>query len=259
MVALPLTADSQTDEVLLTATLATDRNLYSTISMEGSLDADSQDFFWIVDTTTLTYRIVNLTGNTDGDANRIHQVVQEKLAAEVPFPVERVKQRLAEAQSLKQAGLADFFGRSAAVNAQRLWPYPTCYGGGQAAIGTFDLARIKLTDTYTWSDWWYDGSGSYTASAGGSCWANPATIAGTHWYVAACNGDLSSSLFNADAFTNNLSYNFAFLFDHKYTWVSQRARVYQINGFAFWSTSHIDWGEASLLIFGWTLLGYAGC
>ena len=65
--------------------------------MAGALNADSHDFFWLVDSRTNTYRILTLTGSIDSDANRIYRAVQEKVAADTTFPVERVKQRLAEA------------------------------------------------------------------------------------------------------------------------------------------------------------------
>lgn len=260
MVALTLMPDSQTDEILPTVTLATDGNGHRAIRMEGSFDADSHDFFWFVDSSARTYRILNLTGSTDDDANRIHQVIQGNLTAEEPASVERLKQQLVEVQNRKQARKADFFERSAAAyDHAAAQSYPTCYGGGEAAIGTFDLPTIQLTETYTWSDWWYDGSGSYDTSAGGNCWANPKTLFGTHWYVEACDGELITNSYSAWASTGNLSYNYDFLDDDQYTWVYEEADVYHSHGSPSWSTYHYDWGEASSLIFGFTLLGWAAC
>jgi len=93
----------------------------------------------------------------------------------------------------------------------------------------------------------------------GSCWANPETPFGTHWFVESCFGDLSASLFHALAVTENLSYNYDFLDNDLYTWVRDSAYVYQTEGFPGWATFSDDWGEASELIFGITLLGYSVC
>ena len=107
-----------------------------------------------------------------------------------------------------------------------------CSGGGEASIGTFDIVFIKLTETYTWADWWHDGYGYYTVNSGGKCWENPKTIANTKWYVESCYGDLDADYDSAYAVTNNLSYNYNFLDDDQYTWVNQQASVYHFNGSA---------------------------
>ena len=184
-------------------------------------------------------------------------------------------------QSRKQARRAEFYRRANARRAQAaLRPssggsplvrlasfggsptaapqFPACYGGGEAAIATYDPIFIKLVETYTWGDWWFDGYGSYSAYAGGSCWANPNTGLST-WYVGACSGDLSTSLSHALAATDNYSYNWDFGFNNIPTEVADASYVYQTNGYPGWQTFHDDWGEFSEIIFGWTLLGYSWC
>ena len=256
MVARPLTNDSQSEEVLPTATLATDGNGYRSIRMKGSF-ATSQDFFWIIDTRTLTYRIFNLTENIDEDANRILQVIQENLQAEATaVPVERLRRRIEEAQSRKQSRMAEFSARSKAAASTS---FPTCYGGGQAAIRTFDAVLIRLTETYTWADWEYPGDGTFQSHGGGRCWANPKTILRTSWYVEACDESHNATPYRSYTSTANLAYNNDFMFDSEFTWVNQGANVLHNNGSAAWDVWHRDWGEANFLIFGITLLGSASC
>ena len=111
----------------------------------------------------------------------------------------------------------------------------------------------------TWASWWFDGSGAYGVSAGGSCWANPETSAGTHWYQDACPGNLYSDPTYALAHTENLSHNYDFGDDDYQTWVDDQADVYQTSGSPGFSLFSDDWGEYSWLIYGSAILGWASC
>ena len=137
--------------------------------------------------------------------------------------------------------------------------YPVCSGGGQAEIGHFDPIWIQLTDTYTWASWWYNGYGDFSVTAGGSCWANPETYVGTHWYQDACSGQLSSNVTYALAHTENLSHNSDFGDPDYQTWVDDQADVYQTSGSPGFALFSDDWGEGDFLIFGYALLGWATC
>jgi hypothetical protein len=96
-------------------------------------------------------------------------------------------------------------------------------------------------------------------SAGGSCWANPETWVGTHWFQDACPGQLSSDVSFAFAHTENFSHNLDFGSPTLPTYVHDQADVYQTSGLPGWATFKDDWGEFSSLFFGLTLLGWARC
>ncbi len=266
--------------------------------MRGSLNENTKDFFWVVDSTTGRYRTIALTG-TPGDANRIHSLLGEKLPSGRQITLDKVRQNLAELESRKQARRADFYRRAdarrlqaalnrppsgipglrlaslrglsaarqpgdeippsaAAFNALAAQPFPRCYGGGEAAIAHMDAIFQRLVETYTWADWWFDGYGSYQAYAGGSCWANPNTGVST-WHVGACRGELSTSLSHALADTDNYSFNWDFGDPDLITNVVDSAEVFHAGGFPDWATFHDDWGEFHEIIFGWTLFGYSRC
>lgn len=53
-------------------------------------------------------------------------------------------------------------------------------------IQTYDPARLKLNGTRMSMRWWHNGSDVAFASRGGSCWADPLTLALTVWYTTDC-------------------------------------------------------------------------
>lgn len=289
-----LVPDPETDVVLPEVSLAAGANGHRIVVVRGQLDSDSKDMFWMVNPQTGTYRIFILR-NPAADARRIHQFLKDRMPS-AQVPLDGIQGQLEEALSRKaarQAARASSRLRAAASSftpklailkgeestpaapsaalALALWDqrgkprvskvaqYPVCVGGGEAAIGHFDPVFIKLTDTYTWADWWYNGFGSFSVRAGGSCWANPETSAGTHWFQDACPGELRSNVSFAFAHTENLSHNSDFGDPDLLTWVDDQADVYQTNGSPAWATFSDDWGEYSWLIFGVTLLGWARC
>jgi hypothetical protein len=271
---VPLIADRQSDEVLTDAALGMDGQGHRVLKLGGALNEKSPDLFWFVDPRSGSYRTFRLT-YTEADMRRIQQFIREKVPGIPQAALDRVRAHLLDGQRKKQAQKAAFERRAhafrqragldkpmlalASAKPDEAMQYPVCYGGGQAAIGTFDPVFIQLTETSTWSDWWYNGYGDFSVIAGGSCWAVPESIFGTHWYVAACYGELNAGVSHSFAGTENISYNYDFLFDDQYTWVDDQADVFHTNGFASWATFHVDYGEASELIFGRTLVGYAHC
>ena len=72
--------------------------------------------------------------------------------------------------------MADILARSEAAASTA---FPTCYRGGQAATGTFNVVSIELTETITWADWEYPGDGSLQSLGAARCWAIPATLLAT--------------------------------------------------------------------------------
>lgn len=252
-----LEPDSGTDSVLNSVTLSRHGDDFRALNMTGSLNAASQDFFWFVDTSAGTYRTFSMTWNIDADASRLHQFLSQKLPSSSSISLARMKQGVAAAYSMKLDQEADFTDRTATYS------YPVCWGGGRARIAAYDPLILKLVETDAWADWAYDGTGAYISRGGGYCWANPAvTFRGrvlSHWFVDTCKGDLHATPYVSRSRTYNKSYNDDFLDPDERTWVLQKTSVYHNFGNASWTAVHTDWGEGSILIFGWLLIGYASC
>ncbi len=248
-----LSPHSASDVVLSSFILAKDGNGFRSVSMENTLNAETQDLFWFVDTRTNTYRTFRMTWNIEADARRLHPFIQQHLPAGTSYSMTRTEQSIAEAYSMKLDQIADAAERTANYG------YPVCWGGGRARIAAYDPVRIKLVETDAYADWSYDGTGAYIVNGGGYCWANPRTRLNTTWFVETCNGNLTATPYVARSRTYNLSYNDDFLDDNQRTWVLQKTQVHQNFGNAGWRAIHTDWGEASYFIWGWILLGYAFC
>jgi hypothetical protein len=264
--AIRLTPDSATESVLNEVSIAKDSSGRRIVGMSGQLQDNAKDMFWVVDPRTGTYRVFNLN-DTNADAQKITQLLNEKLPGN-SIPLERIRRHLEDARSRKANRSAQFQQRvrnrqqraaiaekAPAIRGVRInnsqpnfqlasarsssspilkTSQAACSGGGEAAIGHFDPLFIQLTDTYTWASWWYNGYGDYSIAGGGSCWANPETSVGTHWYLDVCYGELSSNPNYGFAHTENVSHNTDSL-TSDYTWVDDQADVYQTDGFRGWA------------------------
>ena len=253
---VPLAPHSSTDFVLRSFALGTE-NGYRVVNIEGQNGGDIQDFFWMVDTRTNTYRTMNMTWDVNADAQRLHGAIAAELPQDGPS-LSRLQQEIAKVYSIKLGVTADL-DEMDEEERQNSASYPECLGRATTTIVTYDPPKYMLTYTTSWARWYYPGDGSYISVGGGECWANPNTPIGTSWFVDSCRGSSFVNSYRSRYTTWNRSYNYDFGDDDVATWVLQKAEVRHDNGWARWSTSHRDWGEFSWLIYGYELIGYANC
>lgn len=217
-------ADSEVD--LSEATFTTDGTGHMKVYLSGDLKKkELTGIFWMIDPRTSTYTALRLSGNNKTDTDKVVRLLKSRGQAVSDVSAVNIGARLASTQSsadarqermkkAKQAGNREEFVVSypcppSSVHADAVSQHgpsvdeaaggqysQTCDGWGWADIQTWELAiqygftDEYLNETYLETDWTHDrywwGTDWWGWDSSASCWANPETFLGTHWYTADC-------------------------------------------------------------------------